>query len=148
MKIELITSNRPSSELAAEKRLNSYSSLSRARSKSPPMNTSSSSFRSNNLYSSSSSTSQKTASSSSSSSNTKTFYNTPAQSQVTPKDSLSNRFKIVLANKEAYASLHSHDTKKSDMREKISVDPTIIHQVLFNKKQNANSRPVTFTVKL
>ncbi len=143
MKIELITSNRPSSELAAEKRLNSSSSLSRVRSKSPPMN-SSSSFRSNNLYSSSSSTSQKTASSSS----TKTFYNTPTQSQVMPKDSLSNRFKIVLANKEAYASLHSHETKKSDMREKISVDPTIIHQVLFNKKQNANSRPVTFTVKL
>jgi hypothetical protein len=137
MKIELITSNRPSHELAAERKLNSSSS--RVRSKSPMSRSSS------GLYSSS----QKPAASSSSSSNTKTFSNTPSQSQAMPKDSLSNRFKSVLANKEASTALHSHDTKKSDGGfGKVSVDTSIIHQVLFNKKQNTNARPVTFTVKL
>ena len=136
MKIELITSNRPSHELAAERKLNSSSS-SRVRSKSPMSRSSS------GLYSSS----QKPAASSSS--NTKTFSNTPSQSQAMPKDSLSNRFKSVLANKEASTALHTHDTKKSDGSfGKVSVDTSIIHQVLFNKKQNTNARPVTFTVKL
>jgi hypothetical protein len=148
MKIELISSNRPSHELAAERKLNSTSSSSsssRVRSKSP-INRSSS-----GLYSSSSSSSQKpsSSSSSSSSSSTKTFSNTPSQSQAMPKDSLSNRFKSVLANKEASTALHTHDTKKSDNGfGKVSVDTSIIHQVLFNKKQNTNARPVTFTVKL
>jgi hypothetical protein len=144
MKIELISSNRPSHELAAERKLNSTqlsSSSSRVRSKSP-INRSSS-----GLYSSSSS--QKPSSSSSSSSSTKTFSNTPSQSQAMSKDSLSNRFKSVLANKEASTALHTHDTKKSDNGfGKVSVDTSIIHQVLFNKKQNTNTRPVTFTVKL
>ena len=137
MKIELITSNRPSHELAAERKLNSSSSSSswsssRVRSKSPMSRSSS------GLYSSS----QKPAASSSS--NTKTFSNTPSQSQAMPKDSLSNRFKSVLANKEASTALHTHDTKKSDGSfGKVSVDTSIIHQVLFNKKQNTK---VTFFI--
>ena len=137
MKIELITSSRPSIEIAAEKKFNSSSS-SRARSKSPTMNTST--FRSNSSFSSS----QKP----STSSTTKIFLNTPTQIQGMPKDTLSNRFKSIPDNKEAWTSLHMRDPKKSDVSSKINVDASIILQVLFNKKQNTNSRPVTFTVKL
>ena len=142
MKIEMVNSNRPTSELIMEKKLTS-------RSKSPI--SSASSFRtSNSLYSSSmkSSASNMAHTSPKHSSNTKTFANTLAQTQITPKDSLSNRFKAVLSNKEASESLHMHDTKKNDYSSKISVDASIIHQVLFNKKQNNPARPVTFTVKL
>jgi len=139
MKIELITSNRPSSELAAERKHNSSSS-SRTRSKSPAINASS--VKSNSFYSSSAP--QKIPTSSS----TKTFSNTPTHTQVTPKDSLSNRFKSTFDNKEASSALSKHESKINDINSKISVDTSIIHQVLFNKKQNGNSRPVTFTVKL
>jgi hypothetical protein len=152
MKIELISSNRPSHELAAERKLNSTSSSSsssRVRSKSPINRSSSGLYSSSSSSSSSSSQKPSASSSSSSSSSTKTFSNTPSQSQAMPKDSLSNRFKSVLANKEASTALHTHDTKKSDNGfGKVSVDTSIIHQVLFNKKQNTNARPVTFTVKL
>ena len=156
MKIELVNGSRPTSELVMEKKLTTSSSQSNARSKSPLTSSSSasgSSFRPpSSLYSSqkhASSTSSSTSASASLATSSKTISNTAAStstSQPTPKDTLSNRFKSVGSNKEA--ALHLPDTKKSPTRSKISVDTSIIHQVLFNKKQSTNTRPVTFTVKL
>ena len=54
-------------------------------------------------------------------------------------NTLSNRFK----SKEAHIPL-----PESKKNEKLVVDNSIIHQVLFNKKSIANTNPVTFTVKL
>ncbi|RNA02758.1 polymerase delta-interacting [Brachionus plicatilis] len=70
------------------------------------------------------------------------------------KNSLSNRFKSVNPHKSDETSRYnssdnrrSSDTKMNDAKSsKLSVDSSIIHQVLFNKKSNSN--PVTFTVKL
>lgn len=64
------------------------------------------------------------------------------------KNSLSNRFKLVNSSKNDEISKYSYGdkTRSSDIKEKVSVDSSIIHQVLFNKKSNSN--PVTFTVKL
>ena len=137
MNIELVSSSRPTSELIAEKKLAPSSVSNDIRSKSPPPRASSS------LY-----TSQKQSSSTMSYANSgsKTFSNISSiTTPSTAKDTLSNRFKSVGSNSDV--SINLPDSKKSEFN-KINVDTSIIHQVLFNKKQNANARPVTFTVKL
>lgn len=65
------------------------------------------------------------------------------------KNSLSNRFKLVNSSKNEEKTKYSFGDQKrsSDIKNSnFSVDSSIIHQVLFNKKTNSN--PVTFTVKL
>jgi hypothetical protein len=141
MKIELVNSNRPTSELVHEKKLNSSSSSSR-RSKSP-ISSSSFSFRSDKQP-----LQQQQQPETTYVNGTKTFNNTVTSIPTTAKDSLSNRFKSILPNKEASANMHLHELKKSDFTSKINVDTSIIQQVLFNKNKSSNARPVTFTVKL
>ena len=78
------------------------------------------------------------------------FFST-VEEQTTVKDSLSNRFKQVNANKETTV-FTLPDSKKNESsilsKQKVAVDTSIIQQVLFSKKPNVNPNPVTFTVKL
>lgn len=65
------------------------------------------------------------------------------------KNCLSNRFKLANPSKNEEKTKYSFsDNKRSSdtKNSNFSVDSSIIHQVLFNKKTNSN--PVTFTVKL
>ena len=121
-------------------------------------NSSSQPERSNrdNEYQSSFSSSSKhhSASSSSSSVPASQASMSPVKSSSQPT-TLSNRFKAVNADRETTtfilpdnANSSSRRAATGDSRHKVSVDTSIIHQVLFQKKPAVNTTPVTFTVKL
>lgn len=73
--------------------------------------------------------------------------NTASPAKPIAKDTLSNKFKVLTGNKDI-GSLQLPESKKHEASNKVAVDNSIIHQVLFNKKSSIVTTPVTFTVKL
>lgn len=68
------------------------------------------------------------------------------------KETLSNRFKSANEHKPnettSFSLPESNSSSRKSDSNKVNVDNSIIHQVLFNKKASNNTNPVTFTVKL